>query len=408
MKTTSILAGVAVLLLAVGAGVLLQRGRGGADADGAAAAASGASAASGAAFAASAGGGPVSVGSVRAERRDMPVVIEANGTVTSLNSVDVKPQVASVIRQVHIREGQSVRSGEPLFTLDARADEANVLKAQAQLQKDLASLADAQRQLARSKELLAQGFVSQGAVDSTLAQVEAQQAAVAADRAAIESARVNVSYSRIVAPTSGRAGAIPVVAGSFVQPGGAALVTITQLDPIAVGFSLPQRHLADALAALRNGGGLVTAVLPENRGERAGRLQFVDNAIDAATGTLRAKAVFGNTDQALWPGAFVTVRLAVRMLKDAIVVPLASVVQGQRGRIVFVIDKDGKAAVRPVELVYATGNDAAVTGLNGGERVILDGRQNVRPGTSVVERSGDPTRARRAGGAASSAASGAP
>ncbi len=356
-----------------------------------------------------AGGGAVSVSAVRAERRDVPVLIEATGTVTALNSVDVKPQVASVVTRVHIRDGQFVKAGEPLFTLDARSDAANLGKVQAQLQKDLAALADAQRQLARSKELFAQNFISQGAVDTNQSLVDGQQAAVAADRAAIDAARVAVSFSRIVAPGAGRAGQIGVVAGSYVQPSGAPLVTITQLDPIAVAFSLPQRNLADALAGLRDGGGSVQAVLPEGRGTLTGRLQFVDNAVDASSGTVRVKAVFDNGGQQLWPGAFVNVRLTVQTLKGAIVVPQAAIVQSPRAKVVFVVEPGHKVGVRPVEVVYATGNDAVVTGLEGGEIIVLEGRQNVRPGAVVVERTAEaaPERARRAGAAAAGAAPGA-
>lgn len=361
------------------------------------AAAPAASAASGA------GGPPVAVSLVPAERRDVPVLLEATGTVTALNSVDVRPQISSVVTKVHIREGQFVKAGEPLFTLDSRSDEANLGKAQAQLQKDLAALADAQRQLARSKELFAQNFISQGAVDTNQALVDSAQAVVAADKAAIDAARVALSYSRIAAPQAGRIGQVTIVPGSYVQPAGTAMVTITQLDPIAVGFNLPQRNLADALAALRDGSGSVQAVLPEGRGTLTGKLQFVDNTVDAATGTVRVKAMFDNREQKLWPGAFVGVKLAVQTLKGAVVVPQAAIVQSPRGRVVFVVEAGNRVAAKPVEIVYAAGNDAVVTGLAGGERVVLDGRQNVRPGGVVVERG---TTARGPRGAASGAGSG--
>ena len=350
--------------------------------------------ASGAAAAASAP--PVGVSTVRAQQRDMPVLLAATGAVAALQSIDVKSQATSVVTKVHIKEGQFVKAGEPLFTLDARTDEANLGKARAQLAKDEAGLADAQRQLARSRELFAQNFVSQGAVDANQSQVESQTAVIAADKAAIEAARVQVSYARIVAPGAGRAGAINVYPGTAVQANQTTLVSITQLDPIGVAFSLPQRHLADALAALKEGGALVTATLPESGVQLKGRLQFVDNAIDAASGTVKAKASFDNKEGKLWPGAFVTVAMTVRVLKDAIVVPQASIIQSQRGTLVFGV-VDGKAVPRPVQLLYSQGDDAVVSGLKPGERVVLDGRQNVRPGVSVVDR----------GRAASGAASGA-
>jgi RND family efflux transporter MFP subunit len=334
----------------------------------------------------SAGGAPVSVTTVAAEQRDVDVQLEATGAVTALSSVDIKPLISSTITQVHFKEGQFVKAGQLLFTLDSRADETNVAKAQAQLQKDLASLADAQRQLARSKELLAQNFVSQTAVDTNQSLVDAQSAVVESDRAAIKAVQVGLSYTRIVAPNSGRAGTVNVFPGTLVQPGSPPLVTITQLDPIAVAFNLPQRNLPDALQSLRSGGGRVTAVLPEGRGTLTGKLAFVDNSVDANSGTVRVKAAFDNKNEVLWPGAFVGVRLVVQTLKNAIVVPQAAIVQGARGRVVFVVEPGNRAVARQVELVNASGTDAVVTGLRAGERVVLDGRQNLRTGSPVIER----------------------
>ena len=400
MKKTSIGLLVVVVLVAAGGGYALMRDKAAASPAALAAPAS-ASAASGS------GGPPVSVTTVAVQKRDVDVMLDATGTVAALNSVDIRPQVASVITKVHIKEGQFVTAGQPLFTLDARNDEVNITKAKAQLAKDQAALADADRQLARSKDLFAQNFISQGAVDTTQTVVESQRAVVASDRAAIDAAQVGLSYSRIVAPSAGRAGAINVFAGSTVQPGGAALVTITQLDPIAVAFSLPQRNLGDALATLRSGGGTVSAVLPEGAGVVTGRLQFVDNAVDASSGTVRVKAEFQNRDERLWPGAFVTVRLAVQTLKGASVIPQAAVIDSPRGKIVYVVDAAGKAAPRPVQIVYASGEEAAVAGVRPGERVVVDGRQNLRPGSNVIDRpaeggGGGGGRGRR-GGAASAA-----
>ena len=390
----------AAVVVAAAAGYALMRGKSSGDALAAAGAASASSAASGA------GGPPVSVTTVAVQKRDVDVMLDATGTVTALNSVDLRPQVASTITKVHIKEGQFVTAGQRLFTLDARNDEVNVTKAKAQLAKDMASLADAQRQLARSRELMAQNFISQGAVDTNQTLVESQQAVIASDRAAIEAAQVGLSYSRINAPTAGRAGAINVYVGSLVQPSGAPLVTITQLDPISVAFSLPQRNLAPVLEALRGGGGAVSAVLPEASGVTTGRLLFVDNAVDTGSGTVRVKAEFANKDERLWPGAFVAVRLAVQTLKGASVVPQAAIIQSPRGKIVYVVDASSKAAPRPVEVVYGAGEDAAVTGVMPGERVVVEGRQNLQPGVSVVERAGAEPGARgRRGGAATGPAS---
>ena len=399
---TSLIGWLAVaVLVAAGGGWALMRGQP-ADAQAAAGASPARPGASG-------GGPPVSVTTVAVQKRDVDVMLDATGTVAALNSVEIRPQIASVITRVHIKEGQFVGAGQLLFTLDARNDQVNVTKAKAQLAKNLAALADAERQLARSRDLFAQNFISQGAVDTTQTLVDTQRAVVASDRAAIDAAQVGLSYSRIVAPTGGRAGAINVFAGSTVQPGGAALVTITQLHPIAVAFNLPQRNLGDALATLRAGGGKVAALLPEGAGTVTGRLLFVDNAVDANSGTVRVKAEFANKDERLWPGAFVTVRLAVQTLKGASVIPQAAVIESPRGKVVYVVDSASKAAARPVELVYASGDDAVVTGLQPGERIVVDGRQNLRPGSTVVDRpateGGSGGRGRRGAAASASATS---
>ena len=332
---------------------------------------------------------PVTVTTVRAVLRDLPVQLKATGTVTPLASVEVKAQVTSIVTQVHFKEGQFVKAGALLFTLDSRNDEANVAKARAQLAKDQAALADAKRQFERAKQLLSQNFISQGALDTSLAQVEAQQATVAADQAAIDAARVALSFDRIVAINSGRAGAVNVFPGSAVQANGTTLVTLTQLDPMAVAYSLPQRNLPGALAGLQAGGVPVTATLPEGGGRFSGRLQFVDNAVDPNSGTVKVKAVFDNREGKLWPGAFVEVFQTANTLKAAVVVPQAALIQAARGTVVYVVE-DGKAVLKPVQLVYAQDNDAAVTGVKEGDAIVLDGRQNLRPGTPVVERTKTP------------------
>jgi RND family efflux transporter MFP subunit len=372
----------ALLLSTAVAALLAACNKGG---DAAAVAGRAASAAAGPAGAAS--GPPVGITTVVAVKRDMAVELTATGTVTPLSSVEVRPQVTSVISKVHIREGQFVKAGEVLFTLDSRTDEAKVAQAQAQVMRDQAALAEAQRQLTRSRELLAQNFISQGTVDANQAQVDAQSALVAADRAALAAAKVALSFARVTAPSSGRVGIISVYPGSAVQANTTTLVTITQLDPIAVAFSLPQRHLADALAALPDGGAAVSAALPDSA-PIEGKLKFVDNLVDAASGTVKVKAVFDNPGSKLWPGAFVNVRMTARTLKDAVVVPQAAIIQSARGNLVYVVE-GGKAQAKPVQLAHAEGENAAVTGVNPGDKIVLDGRQNLRPGSAVVERSRD-------------------
>ena len=332
---------------------------------------------------------PVTVTTVRAQQRDLPVLLKASGIVTPLTSVDVKPQLSSLVSKVHIRDGQFVRAGELLFTLDARTDEANVAKARAQLAKDNAALADAQRQYTRAQQLLAQNFISQGALDTNRALVDSQVAAVAADQAAVDATRVALSYAQVMAPNSGRVGVVAVSPGSAVQANQTTLVTITQLHPIAVAFNLPQRNLPDALAALKDGGSVVRASLADGAGAFTGRLSFVDNAVDASSGSVKVKAVFDNRDGKLWPGAFVEVTQTVSTLKDAVVVPQAAIIQSARGAIVYAM-ADGKAVQKPVRVIHAQGDDAAVSGVQVGDAIVLDGRQNLRPGTPLVERAREP------------------
>lgn len=333
-----------------------------------------------------AGGAAVTVTTVAARQEDFPLELAATGTVSALNRVEIRPQVSAAITQVHIKEGQSVQAGQLLFTLDSRAAQVRVAQAQAQLQKDMATLGDAERQLARSRDLLRQEFVSQSAVDTNLSQVEAQRAVVAADQAAVQAARVDLGYARITAPGAGRVGAIAVYAGSYVTPAGTAMATITQLDPIAVSFPVPQRNVGDVLASLRAGGGRVVAQLPDGGGRVEGRLQFVDSAIDANSGTVQVKAQFANPQQLLWPGAYVDVKLAVRTLPGAILIPQAAIIQGAQARTAYVVGADGKAALKTVELLASAGDTAVVSGVQAGERVVVDGKQNLRPGATVAER----------------------
>ncbi len=362
------------------------------------------SAASAPASAARAPGQPVSVTTSVAIERDFEVALEAIGTVTPLSSVDVKPQTNSLVTRVHVKEGQFVKAGELLFTLDARPDEANLAKVRAQMVRDQAVLTDAQRQLARSRDLLAQGFISQGALDSSQAQVDAQLANLVADRAALDAAQLALSYNSVRAAGAGRLGAVNVFPGTVVQANQTVLVTITQLDPINISFSLPQRNLDAVLAGLKSGGAVVNAKLGDARSSISGRLQFVDNAVDAATGTIKVRARFENREAKLWPGAFVKIALVSQTLKGAIVIPTTAIVQSARGSIVYLSDK-GRAVLRPVKVLASEGELSAVSGVAAGDKVVVEGRQNLRPDTPLVERPASPASAVRPASSAASAAS---
>lgn len=316
--------------------------------------------------------------------RDVPVRLRANGTAVALQSVEVRGQITSTVRAVHIREGQNVRAGELLVSLDARAEEAALKKAQAQVEKDQADLAIARRNLERTRELFAQKFISQSSLDTAQNQVDALGAQLSVDRAAVEAARVALAYTEIRAPFPGRTGIIGVRAGSLVQPNTAVLVTITQIDPMSVAFSLPEKELAGLQRAMAAGPVPVNARI-EGAAPIVGKLVFVDNAVDPATATIRVKAEFANQDARLWPGMFVGISLAPRVLQQATVVPSQSVQTGPDSQFVYVVGEDRKVTAQPVKLVYVEDGLSVVDGVPPGARVVVEGAQNLRPGSLVVE-----------------------
>ena len=324
---------------------------------------------------------PALVTLAAAQKQTVPVTVEVNGSVVSLNSVDLRPQVTNTVREVHVKEGQFVKAGQLLFTLDDRPDQANLAKARAQQQKDEATLADYERQYRRGQEMVGQGFIAKSAVDTILSQLEAQKAAIAADRAAVQSAQVALGYATLRAPIAGRIGAVTIYPGSLAQPT-VPMVTITQLDPIAVSFPVPEGKLQDLLQAAREHTP-VEAVVAGRRAPLKGTLSFVDNTVDPLIGTVRAKAVFDNADQALWPGQFVETRVTVRTIDGATVLPASALMMLADGNSVYVVDAERKAARRKVQAIYNFGTQVVVKGVEPGEQVVTEGKQNVRPGGKV-------------------------
>lgn len=327
------------------------------------------------------------------QQRDVPVTVEAAGTVVALDAVEVRPQLSGTIAEVLVREGQFVQRGQPLFRLDVRAERANADRARAQLLRDQASLADLERQWKRAQELRAQNFIAQSAADTVLSNLESQRAAVAASQAALRATEVSLGFGTLTAPLSGRAGAIAVHRGALVQPGGAALVGINQIDPIGVSFNLPEAQLSALLNAAGGpapGDGAEVAVLltGHERGQAAteplrGRVVFVDNAVDTTTGSIRVKAALPNKTQALWPGQYVTVRLTTRTLPGALVIPQAALIIRGTERSVYVVKADATVELRPVRTRLPSGEFVVVEGVQAGEQVVVDGKQNLRPGGAV-------------------------
>ncbi len=339
----------------------------------------------GGANAAAAGSPPVTVSTVKPQRSDFPVLLEATGNVSALSSVDLRAQTTSTVKAVHVKEGDFVRAGQLLFTLDDRADRANVEKARAQLARDQASLADARRQVQRSRELVGQGFLSQSAVDTTLTQAESLQAAVLADQAALRAAEVSLSYNTVRAPIDGRIGAIAAYPGTLVLANATAtpMLTITRMNPVSVSFTLPEALLQPLRARRTRGDVAVEALAAGAKAPVQGRLSFIDSTVDTAVGGVRSKAQFDNADLQLWPGQSATVRVTVDTLPQAVQLPLAALITSPSGLMVYVVDAEGKAQPRKVSLLGQSGTVAAVDGLNGDETVVLDGKQNLRAGNKV-------------------------
>lgn len=334
--------------------------------------------------------GVVPVISALVKAQDVPVRLSSNGTVTAVQSVDVRAQISATIRAVHVREGQTVRQGDRLFSLDVRTEEANLGKAEAQVAKSRADLANAERNLQRQRELFAQKFISQTALDASQNQVDSLRAQVAADLAVVASTRVAKGFGEIVAPIAGRIGAVTVYPGSLVQPSSQALVSITQIDPINVSFTLPERELPGLRDAMGRGTVDVVARVaddgPGNAGaETRGRLSFIDNSVDSGSGTIRLKALFANTDSRLWPGMFVTVALAPRTLADALTVPVQAVQTGPERKFLYAIDAAGKVSQATVRVLLVQDGKAVVEGIAAGSRVVVEGAQNLRPGSAVSE-----------------------
>jgi RND family efflux transporter MFP subunit len=322
---------------------------------------------------------------------DVPVRLTANGTVTALQSVEVRAQISATIKAVHIKEGQFVKRGERLFSLDVRTEDANLGKTEAQVSKTRADLGNAERNLARQRELFKQKFISQTALDAVQNQVDSLRAQLAADLATVKSSHVTRGFGEIIAPIAGRLGGVSVYPGSLVQPSGAALVSITQIDPINISFTLPERELPALQQALAGGGLEVDARVDEaGQQARSGNLVFIDNAVDSASGTIRLKASFANADGRLWPGMFVTVALSPRTLAGALSIPVQAVQTGPDRKFVYVIGAENKVSAQPIRVLLVQEGRAVIEGVDAGSRVVAEGAQNLRPGSVVSEAKAGP------------------
>ncbi len=330
-------------------------------------------------------GGVQTVTTLALEKKDVPLVIESTGTIAAANIVDIRPMITNMVKEIHIKEGQDVKKGQLLFTLDDRNDRANYDRAKA-----LAD--DAQRQLQRAKELVAKNFISKAGLDTAEANAKSTMATARA-------AEVQLSFDSIRSPIDGRAGIINVFPGSLVQASNVvvssttstatsttgAMVTITQIDPINVQFIVAENNIP--LLMQNDIANLKVSVTVGNNLTQIyeGKVIVVDNQVDPAIGAVRVKAQIPNQKRTLLPGQFARIKLEANTLKDAIVIPSQAVVINPRGRFVYIVGQDDKVSLRSIKVTYEYQGNAAITGVEVGERIVLEGKQNLRPGVKIRE-----------------------
>ena len=363
------------------------------------------------------GGGPVPVVTAKVQTKSVPVNIPAVGTAEAMSTVQIRGQVTGQLSQVHFGEGQDVKKGQLLFTIDPRPFEATLQQAEAVLARDTATAKNSEQQRTRSEDLYKRGLIPRDQFETQNASYEALQATLQADRAAVENAKLNLNYTRIVAPMAGRTGSLGAHPGDLVRANDATpLVTINQVSPIYVTFSVPGRYLgqirqyqakkplavqARGQAPVPPGAQVQAPQLPTSGTDVApgqgatmvappglvedGRVSFIDNAVDSTTGTIRLKAAFDNRDQGLWPGLFVQVNLSLTEEANSIVVPATAVQPSPTGQYVFVVKPDRTAEVRPVTVLRQFGEEMIIAqGLRDGEEVVTDGQLRLTPGAQVT------------------------
>jgi membrane fusion protein, multidrug efflux system len=345
--------------------------------------------------------GSSTVGVATATRADLPVVLDALGTVVPSITVTVRPQVSGVLTSIAFTEGQMVKKGQLLATIDPRPFEIALQQAIGARMRDEALLENGKVQLQRYQTLLGQDSIARQDVDTQAAAVKQLEATLVVDRANENTARLNLGYARIVAPVAGRVGLRPIDVGNYIGAGDTAgVAVITQLDPIDVEFSVPQDRVPEIQASVGRGEKLAVAAWDRTRTRKLedGTFSTLDNQIDVQTGTVRAKARFANAASRLFPNQFVNVRLLLRSVDGAIVIPVTALRTGPNGDFVYVLNADRTVSIRPVQRGVSTSEVIAVTrGLQAGEQVVTEGGDRLREGARVQLASERP-----ASGAASS------
>jgi multidrug efflux system membrane fusion protein len=337
----------------------------------------------------------VPVVAATARQGDLPVYLTGLGSVAAFNTATVKSRVDGQITRIAFQEGQLVHEGDLLAEIDRRPFEVQLTQAEGALARDQAQLADAQRNLARFRELYRQKVISSQELDDQVARAGQFAGAVKADQGAIDEANLNLTYARVTAPFTGRVGLKQVDAGNVVHatdPTG--IVVLTQVQPITVLFTMPEDNLPAILGRLRTGEQLSVEAYDRAGQTRiaTGHLLTADNQIDQSTGTTRLKALFDNQDGALFPNQFVNVRLRLDVRKAAVIVPVTAIQRGPQGTFVYVVKADQTVEVRPVTVGPTTAADAVIeTGLAAGDVVVVDGVDRLRPGSAVQVKTPSPS-----------------
>ncbi|WP_448136650.1 efflux RND transporter periplasmic adaptor subunit [Stenotrophomonas rhizophila] len=331
--------------------------------------------------------GPVPVTVVEAARQDVPVYASALGTVAAMNTVTVSPQVGGQLISINFKEGQEVQKGDLLAQIDPRTLQASFDEAAAAKRQNQAQLATARSNYQRSNSPEYRQYVAKTDLDTQRNQVAQFESAVAANDASMRAAQVQLQYTKVTAPISGIAGIRAVDAGNIVSAG-TALVTLTQIHPIHVVFNLPERQLPDVHQA-QKAGPVTIAALDRNDSHvltDGGTLDVVDNQISSDSGTFRARALFNNSDNSLWPGQFVNVRMQLRTIGGGVVIPTQAVMRGPDGEYVYIVKPDSTVAMQTVKSGVEVGdsNVQITEGLKGGERVVSEGQFRLKPGSKVT------------------------
>ena len=325
----------------------------------------------------------------------IPLELNVIGSAEAFSTVAVRAQITGALTSVTFREGDDVKKGQVLFSLDRRPLEAALEQARANLQRDTAQSANAKSQAQRYQDLAARGIATKEQVDTTTTASAALEATLGADQAAVDNATVQLQYATIAAPISGRTGALMVNEGNLVRANDAApLVVINQVTPMYVSFGIPEARLPELKRYMAQGSVKVEALAPnDTTAPSVGRITFVDNTVDPTTGTIRIKGTFPNQSRHLWPGQFVNVSVTLMTDPRAIVVPTPAVQTGQQGQYVFVVKPDQTVELRTVTVARAADGDSVIQqGLTAGETVVTDGQLRLTPGSRVSVKAGPGTK----------------